>query len=136
MIEHYAQIKLLHVTCALVSGTLFALRAIGVHLGGRWPMAAPVRHFSYANDTLLLAAAVLLMSVTHQYPLVQSWLTVKLLLVIIYIVLGSFGLRRAPSRRARILCTLAALLTFVLILAIARTHSPWGPLAYLLRPGG
>lgn len=129
MIEYYAQIKLFHIAAAMASGSLFLLRAVAVNTGARWGMAAPVRYLSYAVDTALLTAALMLMTVTHQYPFVQSWLTVKLLLVVVYIVLGSYGLKRARTPRGRLLCSVAALLVFLLIVAVARAHSPWGPLA-------
>ena len=132
MIAYYVQIKAFHVVLALCSGGLFALRAIGTTAGGGWPMAAPVRYASYAIDTGLLTAALMLMTVTHQYPFVQSWLTVKVALVVVYIVLGSLALKRGRTRRIRIGCSLAAAATFLLIIAIARAHSPWGPLARFL----
>ena len=33
-------------------------------------------------------AALMLVTILHQYPFVQSWLTVKVLLLVVYIVLG------------------------------------------------
>lgn len=131
MIQLYPHIKLIHICAALASGSLFSLRAVAGLGGGRWGMAAPVRYLSYTIDTVLLGAAVLLMLLIRQYPFVSSWLTVKVLLVAAYIVLGSFALKRARSRRARLLCTAAALLTFLAVVSIARTHSPLGPFFWL-----
>jgi uncharacterized membrane protein SirB2 len=129
VIEFYPQIKLVHVVAVLSSGTLFALRALAVQLGQRWAMAAPVRYVSYSVDTVLLTAALMLMTVLHQFPFVNSWLTVKVTLVAVYIVLGTLALKRARTRRARLACTVAALLVFGLIVSIARTHNPLGVLA-------
>ena len=130
MIEYYAAIKLLHVASVFASGILFALRGFAVQLQAGWPMRAPWRYLSYAIDTVLLAAAVLLTIILHQYPFVQSWLTAKLLLLVVYIVLGSFALKRARGAGLRLACFLAALLTFAAIIAVARSHDPLG----FLRP--
>ena len=131
MIEFYPQIKFVHVAAVLMSGGLFALRAGATLLEQRWPMAAPVRYLSYTIDTILLTAALMLMTVLHQYPGVNSWLTVKVLLIVVYIVLGSFALKRARTRAARVVCTVAALLIFGAVISIARTHSPLGFLLWL-----
>lgn len=131
MIEFYPQIKLVHVVSVLSSGTLFFVRAAGVQLGQRWPMVAPLRYLSYSIDTVLLTSALMLMTVLHQFPFVNSWLTVKVTLVLVYIVLGTLALRRARTRRTRFVCTVAALIVFGAIVSIARTHSPLGLLALL-----
>lgn len=126
MIELYPQIKLVHVITVLSSGALFALRALAVQLGQRWAIAAPVRYFSYSVDTVLLTSALMLMTVLHQFPFVNSWLTVKVTLVAVYIVLGTLALKRARTQRARLACAVAALLVFGLVVSIARTHNPLG----------
>lgn len=131
MIEFYPQIKLVHVAAVLSSGGLFMLRAMAVLLGQRWAMAAPLRYLSYSVDTVLLTAALMLMTVLHQFPIVNSWLTVKVLLILVYIVLGSFALKRAQGQRARLAFTIAALVVFALIVSVARTHSPLGPIVWL-----
>jgi uncharacterized membrane protein SirB2 len=132
MIEFYPQIKLVHVAAVLASGGLFLVRAIASLLRQAWPMAAPVRYLSYSIDTVLLTSALMLMSVLQQFPGVHSWLTVKVILVVIYIVLGSFALKRARAHRARLAFTVAAVAVFALVVSIARTHSPFGPLLWLL----
>jgi uncharacterized membrane protein SirB2 len=131
--EHYLLIREIHVAAALTSGSLFGLRATAVSCGARWPMAAPLRYVSYAIDTALLAAALALMAVIHQYPLVDAWLTVKVAGVLVYIVLGSFALKRARSRAAHAGFTIAAIACFVFIVTVAVTHSPLGALAWLAR---
>lgn len=126
MIEFYPQIKLVHVVCVLLSGALFLLRGLGVLAGARWPMRLPVRLASYTIDTVLLTAALMLMTIVHQYPFVHHWLTVKVVLLVVYVVLGSFALKRAKTRRARLGFYLAALLVFAFILSVARAHDPLG----------
>lgn len=119
MIEHYEEIRALHVGAASASGALFLLRGLAMWRGSGLGMAAPVRYLSYAIDTLLLAAAVTLAVLMHRIPFVDRWLTAKIGLVLVYIALGSFALKRAPTPAARRACLLAALLTFGAILWVA-----------------
>ena len=63
MLEFYPQIRLLHIACALASGSLFALRGAAMLAGMRWPRANPVRWLSWGIDTVLLAAALLLVAI-------------------------------------------------------------------------
>jgi uncharacterized membrane protein SirB2 len=126
MIEFYPQIKFVHVIAVIASGSLFALRAVLLQIVPGWARAAPVRYLSYSIDTVLLTAALMLMTVLHQYPIVHSWLTVKIALIVVYIVLGSWALKRARGRGSQVAFAAAALLVFGFVVSIARTHSPWG----------
>ena len=118
----------MHISAVLASGLLFLLRGLAVQLGWSAAMAAPVRYLSYSIDTVLLTAALMLVTLSHQYPFVHSWLTVKVLLVICYVVLGSFALKRGRTSRIRLACWISALLVYGLIISIARTHDPLGAL--------
>jgi len=129
MSPFYLDIKWVHIAAVIASGTLFALRGAGVLGGAAWPMWAPLRYLTYSIDTVLLTAALMLVTILHQYPFVNGWLTAKVCLLVAYIVLGTFALKRAQSARARAWCYLAALAVFLFIVSIARAHSPWGILA-------
>ena len=126
MLDFYPQIRTIHILAVLVSGVLFAMRGAGVLAGGRWPMWAPLRILTYTIDTVLLTAALMLATILHQYPFVHGWLTVKVLLLVVYVVLGSFALKRARSRRARAILYVAALAVFLFIVSVARAHHPLG----------
>jgi uncharacterized membrane protein SirB2 len=131
VIEYYLDIKWVHVCAVIASGTLFMLRGAGVLAGGRWPMWAPLRYLTYTVDTVLLTAALMLVTILHQYPFVQAWLTVKVLLLVVYIVLGTFALKRARTRGGRALCYVAALAVYLFIASVARTHHPNGAFIWL-----
>lgn len=133
MLEFYWQIKCVHITAALTSGGLFALRGAAVLAGARWPMAAPLRYLSYAIDTVLLTAALMLLAALGLNPFAEPWLSMKLALLVIYIPLGSLALKRARTRRARVVAYVAALACFGSIYCVARTHHPLGPLHGLVR---
>ena len=132
MIEFYGQIKWVHLAAVIASGTLFLLRGIAVQLDPRWAMAAPLRYLSYAIDTVLLTAAMMLATILHQYPFVQAWLTVKVCLLVVYVVLGTFALRRGRTPRARLACFVAALVVYGFIISVAVEHHPLGALLSVL----
>ena len=126
MIELYPQIKHAHIGLAMASGALFALRGAGALANMRWPRWAAVRYASYTIDTALLAAALMLLAILPGGLYANGWLAVKLVLLVVYVVLGVFALRRARSRAGRAACYLAALATFAMIYGIARAHHPLG----------
>jgi uncharacterized membrane protein SirB2 len=126
MIEFYPQIKFVHVLCVILSGSLFALRGLMMLAGSRFTNHAALRYLSYAIDTTLLTAALMLVTILHQYPFAQAWLTVKVLLLVVYIVLGVFALRRGRTRRVRAACYVIALAVFVSIVGVALAHNPLG----------
>lgn len=123
----YLEIRQVHIGAVLTSGGLFFLRGLGLNaFNATWPMWAPVRYLSYTIDTVLLTAALMLMTIVHQYPFVHAWLTVKVVLLVVYIVLGSFALKRASTKTARLGYFAAALLVFGYIYYVARAHHPLG----------
>jgi uncharacterized membrane protein SirB2 len=126
MIEFYLQIKSVHVAMVIASGLLFALRGAAVLAGARWAMAAPLRYLSYTIDTTLLTAALMLLTALKLNPFAVPWLSVKLALLVAYVVLGSLALKRARSRRARAGFFLAALATYAFMYFVARAHHPLG----------
>ena len=133
MIEFHSQILFVHVLAIALSGSLFALRGFGVLASARWPQAAPVRYASYSIDTVLLTAALMLLTILPGAMFANGWLTLKLVLVLTYIVLGSFALRRGRTPRMRAAFFVAALLVFLAIIGIASSHHPLG---WLLRWSG
>ena len=131
LMAFYPQIKWAHVAAVSASGSLFALRGALAQAGRpRWAMAAPVRYASYTIDTVLLTAALMLLTMLPGAMFANGWLTIKLILVVVYVVLGTFALRRGRTPHARAICYLAALLTFATIIGIALAHHPLG---WLLR---
>lgn len=126
MIEFYPQIRFVHIACVVLSGALFLLRGSGVLAGARWPMLLPVRIASYSIDTVLLTAALMLLTILPGGVFANGWLTVKLVLLIVYIVLGSFALKRAKARSTKAGYFTAAVATYLFMYSIARTHDPLG----------
>jgi uncharacterized membrane protein SirB2 len=126
MLELYPEIKLIHMSAAIASGVLFFIRGLALNMGGRWAMAVPLRYLTYTIDTVLLAAAVTLAATLHQYPFVHHWLTVKVVLLVVYIVLGTVALKRGESAGMRWGAWIAALVVYGFIISVARAHHPAG----------
>ena len=126
----YATIKMLHMACATLSATGFALRGAlmlidSPLLARRWIRIAP-----HVNDTILLAAAIALALTLGQFPFVQPWLTAKVLGLFAYIGLGTVALGRRYDKRVRVLCWLAAMAVFGYIVSVAISKNPYGFLAW------
>lgn len=132
MLELYPEIKLVHVTAAIASGTLFLLRGAAVNWGGNWGMIAPIRYLSYTIDIVLLTAALLLLAILPSSVYSNGWLWLKLMLLVVYIGLGTLALKRGRTAGIRRSCFVAAIAIYTCIFFIARTHDPLGPLQYLL----
>jgi uncharacterized membrane protein SirB2 len=127
MLAYYALVKSVHIAAVSVSGVLFLLRGILVQAGReRWAQVAPVRFASYTIDTILLTAALMLVAMLPGAVFANHWLAVKVTLVVAYIVLGVFALRRAATRRARTVFLAAAVAAYALVVGIALAHHPLG----------
>jgi uncharacterized membrane protein SirB2 len=129
--EFYPQVRAVHIGAVLVSGALFVSRGVGVLLGAPWPQAALVRWTSYGVDAVLLTAALMLVNSLPAAVFANHWLGVKLALLVLYVVLGSLALTRARTVRARAICFATAILVFIGMLGIARTHQPLGWLSLI-----
>lgn len=129
MAEYYLALRSAHIGLALLSVTIFIVR------GGLMLADSPARHSPWLRypsmlvDTLLLTAALMLTTVIHQYPFTTGWLTMKVALLVVYVVLGSIALKRGRTRSTRIAAFAAALLTVGFLFTVARAHHPLGFIA-------
>ncbi|PJK08963.1 hypothetical protein CO614_06055 [Lysobacteraceae bacterium NML120232] len=135
MMTLYPQIKSVHMHLAMLSGFLFLIRGgAAVLFNARWPRHALWRYASYSIDTCLLAAALVLLFALYRAGAVAAgffangWLALKLLLLVVYVLLGVFAMRPKLGRAGRMVCYVAALGVFVCIYNIARAHHPLGGL--------
>lgn len=116
----------LHITLVTLSVSLFAARGLGVLVGQAWPMAGWARGLAPVVDSLLLLAGGTLWWLLQLNPTQNPWLLAKLVLLIVYIVLGTLALRRAPTRTAKALCFALALAVVGFMVGIALAHHPLG----------
>ncbi|NLY14142.1 MAG: SirB2 family protein [Gammaproteobacteria bacterium] len=127
--EHYALIKNIHIGLALLSGSLFALRGLWVLLvGSGQGLQKTVNRFSYVVDSCLLLAALLLLSALNFTPLSAAWLQAKLVLLLLYVLLGVLAFRAKYGITVRWLAYCAALLCFAGMYYSARLHLPFAGL--------
>lgn len=126
----YLLIKYIHVSCAVLSLTGFVIRGIWLiqsssMLQNRW-----VKRLPHLVDILLLSTALIMVYQSAQYPFVEPWLTTKVLLLLLYILLGMVALRWGKTRNIRIAAWLLAVLVFLYIVAVALSRSSSGILHY------
>ena len=131
MTEYYLPLRMIHIGCAILTIALFVLRGGLMLAGAPLLRSLPLRILPHVVDTVLLASAVLLTIIVHQYPFVQAWLTTKVVLLVVYIVLGSIALKRGRTRPVRVVAFVAALATVLFLVSVARTRDPLGFLAGL-----
>ena len=116
-------IKLIHVSTAFISISLFLVRGYWVFTNSVMINRKWVRIVPHINDTILLVSAIFLTISIHEYPFVQGWLTAKVIALLAYIVLGMFALKRAKTIRNKKLFFVLAILTFGYIVMVAITKS-------------
>jgi len=122
----YPTIKNFHILFAGLSIALFILR------GGFSVLASkPLTHrvwkiLPHIVDTCLLGLGIWLAVILQLNPLHVSWLGVKLVCVIGYIVLGVLAFRLQRPRWLRVMFFVAAVFLFGFIVSIAVLHNPEG----------
>lgn len=123
----YSALKMVHVSAVVVSVSLFLLRAGWMLADSPRLNVLWVRVLPHVNDTVLLAAALGMVYLSKQYPLVEPWLTAKVIALLVYIVAGSVALRRGRTRGLRLFALGLALASVLYILAVALTRraAPW-----------
>ncbi len=125
IVAQYLFVKNLHVTCVVLSISLFALRGVLQLRGVAWRQWPLLRWLPHLVDTLLLSAAIWLSWRIAQYPLLHGWVTAKVLALLLYIVLGHFALGKNTAQAQRLPFFVAALLSVAYIVGVALTKSPW-----------
>lgn len=120
----YLALKALHVGCVITSYSLFVLRGVWMLRGSALLQRRWVKIVPHVVDTLLLTSAILLALTIRQYPFVASWLTAKVIGLVLYIALGTIALKRGRTLTIRASAWIAAQLVFFYIVAVAVTHTP------------
>ena len=118
--------KYVHISSVVLSLIFFVTRGIWMMqdsglLKNKW-----VRILAASIDTILLGSAIILAINISQYPFIDSWLTAKVLALIVYIALGMVALTVGRTKNIRITAWLGALLCFSYIASVALTKNPMG----------
>lgn len=120
----YLALKHIHMLAAVLSILGFTLRGIWVLRKSPLMQSKLTRILPHILDTILLASAIGLCVLLQQYPIQSSWLSAKLLALLVYIGLGLLAFRFAKTRFWQCTAYLAALLCAFYILAVARFKDP------------
>lgn len=129
MTEYYLVLRNLHVGCAIATITLFVLRGLLMLADSPRRHGPVLRYLPHVIDTVLLTTALMLTTVIRQYPFSTGWLTIKVVLLVAYVVLGNIALHRGRTRAVRAAAFAAALATIGFLVSVARTHHPLGMFA-------
>ena len=124
-------IKIIHLSTVFISIGLFSLRFYWLMTGSVYLRQLWVRILPHINDSILLVSAIILSVQIQQYPLVHHWLTIKVIALLVYIGFGMGVFRFAKTRRAQISCFIFAIISFLFIVSVARSHSPLGALSWI-----
>ena len=120
----YLWVKYLHVSCVVISISLFVLCGSLQLQSKPWRQWWLLRVAPHIVDSVLLASALWLAWRSAQYPFVADWLTAKVLALLLYIGLGMRALGRNTPQRQRLPYFAAALLSVTYIVGVALTRSP------------
>lgn len=115
----YMMLKHLHLTAVGLSIFLFVFRFIWAQFDSGILAKTWVKVVPHVIDTLLLASAIGLCITLSQYPLTTTWLTLKVLGVVLYIVLGLFALKKAKTTVGKWGCFIGALVVVMLTASVA-----------------
>jgi uncharacterized membrane protein SirB2 len=124
--EYYFGLRQLHIGCAILTIALFTFRGLLMVSGSRLQGSRLLRFLPMIVDTVLLTTALMLTTVIRQYPFSTGWLTMKVVLLLAYVWLGTVALRRGRTRAVRITAFVAALCTVGFLVSVALAHSPLG----------
>lgn len=116
-------IKLIHMSTAFISITFFMVRGFWVFNNAEIMNKKWVKIVPHINDTILLVTAIMLAVGIQQYPFTHDWLTAKFIALLLYIVFGSFALKREKEIKIKIVFFILALITFGYIVGVALNRS-------------
>lgn len=122
----YMAFKHSHMLFAAISGLFFLVRGAWMLMDSDMLQKKWVKIVPHVVDTLLLVCAIALCVILNQYPFVESWLTVKVVMLVAYIGLGMVALKRGKTKAIRTVAFFAALASFLFMASVAISHHPLG----------
>jgi uncharacterized membrane protein SirB2 len=115
----YFLVKHIHLTAIFLSVSFFILRFVWLLRSSPMLQAKWVKILPHVVDTVLLISAATLCVLIGQYPMIDTWLTQKLLFVILYILMGFVTLKWAHTTALRWLGFIGALACIMFAAKIA-----------------
>lgn len=120
----YSTLKATHVSMAIISLLFFTARGTSHLLKYKWHHQRWIKVSPHILDTLLFTSGIYLMMASSQFPVQQNWLTVKMVLLVAYIVCGMKCMKAESAGKQKVFFALA--LSFgVGIFCVASTRHLW-----------
>ena len=117
-------LKIIHVSTISFTGFYFIIRGLSQFSHQYWFKKRWARRISQYNDTVLLLSGLSMAAIIGQYPFVNSWLTTKFLLILVYIFLGMLSFYWLQKPRQKILAWFIALMVYSYIIGVALNKDP------------
>ena len=118
---NYFLIKHIHMTAAGLSLLLFIIRAYWSVTGSALLQKKAVKIVPHCVDTVLLVAGVILAAMIGPE---QPWILAKIVLLLVYIGVGTIAIKRGRTPGQRAVAALVAVAIFAYIVGIALSHNP------------
>ena len=114
----YNLLKLGHIACVVISGSLFVYRYARLRMHPDQPLAKALKVLPHINDTVLLSCAIGMLSLIGLNPFTTPWLLAKIVALLVYIGLGAICMRSLPGSRRQAVSFVAAISVFAYILLV------------------
>ncbi len=124
----YLALKGAHAGFAYLTVLSFTIRGIWMLTDSRLLTARLTRIVPHVIDTALLGLGIWLAWSARFNPLAEPWLMAKIVLLLVYVGLGSVALRPGRSKAVRTAAYVTSLVVVTGIIVIAKTKMAW-PLA-------
>lgn len=119
----YYGIKHLHVTAAALSILFFVVRAYWSVSESSMLQKKAVRIVPHIVDTVFLVCGLILAGMLGAGAS-APWLLTKIVLLIAYIAVGTYAIKRGPTPLHRGIAAIIAVLIFIYIIGVAINHNP------------
>ena len=128
---NYLFLKYIHLVSVAASFALFFVRGLWIIRSYPRSEEAWARILPHVVDTVLVLSAVWLLFSSPQKGWPGDWLTIKLLLIAVYVALALYVFHVARGLVTRMLLWVMALLVFLFATTVAVLHDPRGILVVL-----
>ncbi len=124
MNDTYSLVKIIHISTVTFTGLYFIIRGLSQFNHNQWFKKRWARSISQYNDATLLFSGIGMALMIEQYPFVNSWLTAKFLMMIVYIILGMLAFHWLHRQGQKTVAWSVALLVYGYIVGVAVNKNP------------
>ena len=123
----FLTLKTIHMCCALISFTGFLFRAYLMVIDSKLLNQKFMLVTPHLIDTLFLLSGFSMAFVLNMGLFAQGWLSMKILLLMFYLLFVGIALNRGKTKSIRVVSFFLAVMTFIFIVGIAvnKTGISW-----------